>query len=133
MMDTATPRARAIALMREAITFLEATNHAQAILHLEQAIASATRPPFFDLHGLGGREAQERTYDPALGRAIGGALSVIGALLNKSGAVSIEEFAGALRSFAVVSGEDDYHEGTYLGCWAAMLREVADVGPQAGT
>ncbi len=58
MMDTATPRSRAIALMREAMTHLEAVDNAQAVLHLERAIDTAECPPLLNLDALGDREAK---------------------------------------------------------------------------
>lgn len=117
--------------MREAMRHLSSTDHAQALLHLERAIDTAERPPSSDPDALDASE-DEPPFDRSLARAIGGALAVIGTLLNKTGSVPIREFADALGVYSVVSAEHDRREGIYLGAWAAMLRELADERPQPG-
>lgn len=130
-MVTASTRESAIQLMREAMSRLSPVNHAQALIHLERAIDTAERPPSLNSEPADGSD-EELPGDQSLARAVGGALAVIGTLLNKSGTVPIGEFADALGYYAVVSAEHDSREGIYLGCWAAMLRELADEHPKSG-
>lgn len=63
--------------------------------------------------------------DPALVRAIGGALALFATLLARTGVAPVEEIANLLGIYAVVTGETERDEGLILGCWAGMLRDVA--------
>lgn len=55
--------------------------------------------------------------DAALVRAMGGALSILATLLSRRGIVDMSE---------VATSETDETEGWILGCWAGMLRDVAE-------
>jgi len=65
-------------------------------------------------------------------KAIGGALAVVGALLEKSGVATTEEFADALGIYATVSKSENADEGLALAYWAATLRDVADFRRKKG-
>jgi len=59
-------------------------------------------------------------------RAMGGALSLFATLLSRNGIIETGEVANLLGIFAVATGETDEAEGLILGCWAAMLRDLAE-------
>lgn len=64
--------------------------------------------------------------DAALVRAMGGALSIFATLLSRRGIVDMSEVANLLGIYAVATSEKDETEGWILGCWAGMLRDVAE-------
>jgi hypothetical protein len=59
-------------------------------------------------------------------RAMGGALSMFATLLSRNGSIETREVADLLGIYAVATSEVDKTEGLILGCWAAMLRDLAD-------
>ena len=64
--------------------------------------------------------------DAPLVRAMGGALSMFATLLARQGIVEMGEVANLLGIYAVATSEVDNEEGMILGCWAAMIRDVAE-------
>ena len=77
---------------------------------------SSNPPPEFD----------RLPQDAPLVRAMGGALSIFATLLARQGIVETEEVANLLGIYAVATSEVDNEEGMILGCWAAMIRDVAE-------
>ncbi|WP_236617641.1 hypothetical protein [Sphingobium ummariense] len=63
--------------------------------------------------------------DPALVRAMGGALAMFTALLARKGIATFEETANLLGIYAVTTAETSPEEGLILGCWGGMLRDFA--------
>lgn len=120
----------AVALMRAAMRSLGAarTNLNGADAHLQMAIdkASGVTPL-----GKGTSIEDEAAsldllkVDKTLVRAMGGALSLFATLLSRQGVVTSAEVGELLGIFAVVTGEEDRTEGLILGCWAAMIRDLA--------
>ena len=47
-------------------------------------------------------------------------------LLARQGIVEASEVANLLGIYAVATSEVDNEEGMILGCWAAMIRDVAE-------
>ena len=64
----------------------------------------------------------------ALVRAIGSALAVFATLMQRGGTVPLDEMARMLGIYSVVTSETSPQEGLLLGCWAAILRDAAQVG-----
>lgn len=64
--------------------------------------------------------------DGPIVRAMGGALAMFSAMLSRKGIVETAEVANLLGIYAVATSETDKAEGMILGCWAAMLRDVAE-------
>ena len=128
MMDTASTRERAIVLMREALALLDAAKAREVAVHLQMALDVADRiPPMKPGDELAEDDAGSRPIaaDPALVRAMGGALALFATLLARTGVAPVEEIARLLGIYAVVTGETERDEGLILGCWAAMLRDMA--------
>lgn len=124
MTEPTSPQERAIILMRAAMVMLEQADHAQAMLHLHSAIDAAKRPPFISTDG---DEPDDLwPMDRPLTRAIGGALAIVGTLLQRQEICTVQELADVFKFYAVVSGERDDREGLYLACWANVLIEVAN-------
>ena len=120
----------AVALMRAALRSLDAAridlNGADA--HLQLAIDKASGIASLDKGTNIEDEAASLdllTVDKTLVRAMGGALALFATLLSRQGVVSSAEVGELLGIFAVVTGEDDRTEGLILGCWAAMIRDLA--------
>src|SRR3546814_8817250 len=65
------------------------------------------------------------TADPALVRAIGGALTVFATLIARKGIESLQETAKLLGIYEVLTDEIAPDEALILGCWAGMLRDAA--------
>ncbi|WP_257558083.1 hypothetical protein [Sphingobium sp. CFD-2] len=63
--------------------------------------------------------------DAALVRAMGGALSILTTLLARQGLLRVSDVSELFGVYAVATSEIDDAEGQILGCWAAMLRDVA--------
>ncbi|ANI80348.1 MULTISPECIES: hypothetical protein [Pseudomonadota] len=72
------------------------------------------------------REFDRLLQDAPLVRAMGGALSMFATLLARQGIVEASEVANLLGIYAVATSEVDNEEGMILGCWAAMIRDVAE-------
>ncbi|MFB9047811.1 MULTISPECIES: hypothetical protein [Sphingomonadales] len=72
------------------------------------------------------REFDRLPQDAPLVRAMGGALSMFATLLARQGIVEMGEVANLLGIYAVATSEVDNEEGMILGCWAAMIRDVAE-------
>lgn len=64
--------------------------------------------------------------DAALVRAMGGALSIFATLLSRGGIADMSEIANLLGLYAVATSQTDEAEGWVLGCWAGMLKDVAE-------
>ncbi|UZW58070.1 hypothetical protein NUH86_22640 (plasmid) [Sphingobium sp. JS3065] len=64
--------------------------------------------------------------DAALVRAMGGALSIFATLLTRRGIADMSELADLLGLYAVATSQADEAEGMILGCWAGMLKDVAE-------
>src|SRR3546814_1734476 len=64
------------------------------------------------------------TADPALVRAIGGALTVFATLMARKGIESLEETANLLGIYAVLTDAIAPDAELILGCWAGMLRDA---------
>src|SRR3546814_4229856 len=67
--------------------------------------------------------------DPALGRAIGGALTVFATLMARKGIESLEETANLLGIYAVLTDEIAPDEALILGCWTSC--NCAEIGRAA--
>lgn len=72
------------------------------------------------------REFDRLLQDAPLVRAMGGALSMFATLLARQGIVEASEVANLLGIYAGATSEVDNEEGMILGCWAAMIRDVAE-------
>lgn len=131
MKDLASMRQRAIALMREAIALLDEAGEAHAAVHLQAAIDAAEPKaplkPGEELpdENLAVSAPASFRSDPALVRAMGGALALIATVMTRQGGVSLDEVADLLGMYAGVTNETSADEGLILACWVAMLRDVA--------
>ena len=56
--------------------------------------------------------------------ATGKAMALIGAMLERGGIVTAEEFGGLLAVFAVTVAEDEPEQGDILAVWASIIKEV---------
>lgn len=129
MNDPASSRRPAIALMREAISMLDEAGDSIAAVHLQMAIDVAER-------GTATGEGDELPdddadtpglrADPALVRAIGGALAVMATLLARQGGPPLDEVANLLGIYATVTKETSAEEALLIACWGAMLRDAAE-------
>lgn len=63
--------------------------------------------------------------DPAMVRAMGGALAVLAGMLEGKGVASVEEISNVLGIYSVITGETAPDEGLILACWAGILRDAA--------
>lgn len=132
MKDLASLRRRAIVLMREAIALLDEAGEEFAAIHLQTAIDAAERVVPARVgdelaEGEGdASEPQKLAADPALVRAIGGALAMMATLMARQGGVSVEELARLLGIYAVATKETSPDEGLIIACWGAILRDVAE-------
>ena len=63
--------------------------------------------------------------DPAMVRAMGGALAVLAGMLEGKGIASLEEISNVLGIYSVITGETAPDEGLILACWAGMIRDAA--------
>ena len=120
----------AVALMRTAMRSLDAarTNLNGADAHLQMAIDAASgAAPLSKGAGIEDEAASLDllTVDKTLVRAMGGALALFATILSRQGVVTAAEVGELLGIFAVVTGEEDRTEGLILGCWAAMIRDLA--------
>ena len=58
--------------------------------------------------------------------AIGKALAIVGALLQRAGVAEAEEFGHLLGTFAVITAETDPAEGDILAIWASIVKDSAE-------
>lgn len=118
---------RATDLMREALGLLNIANAGVAAGHLRTAIEVAGRiPPTTPGNNpTEGKGAGAIAADPSLIRAMGGALAMFTAILARNKIVSFGEAADLLGVYAVTTAETSDEEGLILGCWASMLRDLA--------
>lgn len=121
---------RPIALMREAISMLDQAGEDRAAVHLQMAIDVAERvPPMKRGDELPEDEIDtsppQFRADPALVRAVGGALAVLATLMGRQGGASIGEVADLLGIYAAVTDETSPKEGLLIAYWAGMLRDAA--------
>lgn len=133
MTDLDSLRHRAIAHMRAALALLDAAGEINAAGHLQMAhdVVSRTVPmPAADATPEDDPELPDLTADPALVRAIGGALAVFATLMSRGGVTPLDEIASTIGIYAVASSETSAQEGLILGCWGAMLREVAQMNDE---
>lgn len=133
MKDSASLRRRAVALMREAIAMLDEAREQVAAVHLQMAIDVVERiPPMKPGDELPDERfgpstsAPQLAADPALVRAIGGALAVFATLLARRGGSSVDEVADLLGIYALATQETSADEGLIIACWGAILRDVAE-------
>ena len=56
--------------------------------------------------------------------ATGKAMALIGAMLERGGIGTAEEFGGLLAVFAVTVAEDEPEQGDILAVWASIIKEV---------
>ncbi|MFD1103658.1 MULTISPECIES: hypothetical protein [Sphingobium] len=130
MTDKTALRGRAVALMAEALDLLDRAGEDAAAIYLQQAhdIAARLTALRADDAADPDRRSRERatSLDPALVKAIGGALAVVSAFLEKSGVATTDDFAQALGIYATVSRGENEDEGLALAYWAATLRDVAE-------
>ncbi len=118
-------RDRANTLMLDALTLLDDAGEFVAAAHLEQAIAVLDDPAPAE----GGERAMPELVapkDPAMARALGGALAVIGTVLHRSNVVEIDELARLLGIFAIITGENDPASGTLMAGWGGMMLELSE-------
>jgi len=120
----------AVALMRAAMRLLDSarTNLNGADAHLQMAIDAVSGvAPLDEGASIEDEPASLDllTVDKTLVRAMGGALALFATLLSRQGVVTAAEVGELLGIFAVVTGEEDRTEGLILGCWAAMIRDLA--------
>lgn len=133
MEDTENPSGaihEAVTLMRAALRSLDAarTNLNGADAHLQMAIDAASGvAPLGEGASIEDEAASLNllTVDKTVVRAMGGALALFATLLSRQGLVTSAEVGELLGIFAVVTGEEDRTEGLILGCWAAMIRDLA--------
>lgn len=76
-------------------------------------------------NGVADTEQPDGIADPALVRAMGGALAVFATLMARKGIAPLDEIANLIGIYAVVTGETAPDEGLILGCWGGMLRDAA--------
>ncbi|NBB42305.1 hypothetical protein [Sphingobium yanoikuyae] len=133
MKDLAPLRRRAIALMREAIVMLDEAREHRAANHLQAAIDAAERVSPMkpgDTLPDDSIDTPESTpqlaADPALVRAIGGALAVFATLMARQGGAPVDEVARLLGIYAAVTKERSDDEGLLVACWGAILRDFAE-------
>lgn len=123
-------RDRAAGLMRVALSLLDEAGEATAAAHLQAALdALAGAEPVEPDDDLMRQAAV--AADPSMVRAMGGALAVIGSLLEGKGVASMEEISNLLGIYAVITGETAPDEGLMIAYWAGTLREAAQ-GPANG-
>lgn len=124
-------RRRAIVLMRDALTLLDEAGESSAARNLQMALDMAERVPIMkpgdELPEDDPPVSPEMAAEPALVRAIGGALAVIATLMARKDIASVKEVAQLLGIYAVATTETSPDEGTIIACWGAILREVAGV------
>lgn len=131
MIDLDALRLRALALMRETLALLDAAGEQDAALHQRRAHDALARVAPVRRDDDAPAEAPdppELDSDPALVRAIGNAFAVFATLMQRGGPVPLDEMARILGIYAVVTSESSPQEGLLLGCWAAILRDAAQVG-----
>ncbi|WP_093085938.1 hypothetical protein [Sphingobium sp. AP50] len=57
--------------------------------------------------------------------AIGGALDIIAALMERAQVASVEEFASALGVYGKVTGETNPEAGAIIAQWTSTLHQLA--------
>ena len=119
--------------MREAIALLDAAKEDVAAVHLQMAIDLAERmAPMKPGDALPDDGANTPPFppqpaaDPALVRAIGGALAIFATLIARQGGPSVDETARLLGIYALATKETSADDGMIIACWGAMLRDIAD-------
>lgn len=127
MKDLDAVRRRALALMRETLALLDEAGEQDAALHQRRAHDTLARVPPVERDD-DAPKLPELGSDPALVNAIGNAFAVFATLMQRGGPVPLDEMARMLGIYAVVSSETSPQEGLLLGCWAAILRDAAQVG-----
>ena len=122
---TADHQKHAIFLMRQALAIVKSAGQAESLFRLSRAIELTERGFPQAVPHARATDPETASIDRTILRAMGGAIAVIGTLLDRAGAVRISELAEAMGLFAVVTAERDEREGLYLGGWAAILDELA--------
>lgn len=124
MTDAAPLREQAANLMRAALSMLdEARDETTATAYLQMALDSMTVGSSSKLDGNAPHGAV--LADPPMVRAMGGALAILGGLLEGKGLATVEEISNLLGLYAVITGETSPDEGLILACWAGTLRDAA--------
>lgn len=116
---------RAAGLMRVALAILdEVEGGISAAAHLQTALDMlADVEPVEPDEGLLRQAAL--AADPAIVRAMGGALAIIGTLMERKGPISVGEISDMLGIYGAITAEAASDEGLILSYWAATLRDVA--------
>lgn len=116
-------------LMREALSILDEAGESVAAAHLQAAIDTLAASGAGTRVGAAADVADRIVADPALVRALGGALAVFGTLMERKGIASLEEIANILGIYAVTTAESaSREEGLILGCLAAILKDAGPLG-----
>ena len=122
---TADHQKHALFLMRQALALVKSAGQLESLFHLSRAIELTERSCPQPATDAAATDSEIAAIDQTMLRAVGGAIAVIGTLLDRAGAVRISELAEAMSVFAVVTAERDEREGLYIGGWAALLDELA--------
>lgn len=132
MRGAASPGQRAIELMREAIILLDKAGEGLSAIHLQAAIDATGRGRSTGSEGEtmgangGAAPIEQLEADPALVRAIGGALAVMATIMARQGSATVGEVARLLGIYAVVTKEASPQEGLIIACWSAILGDAAE-------
>lgn len=128
MNEPSEKRARAIALMAEALALLDECGEDIAAGHLQFAHDIAARGGG-KRDGSSQDEASETpglAMDRAAVRALGGTFAVIASALARANIIPMRELADLLAIYATATAETDERQGLLIGCWAGILRDAAD-------
>ncbi len=115
---------RAAGLMRVALSLLDEAGDKVTAAHLQTALDLLAGVETVEPDDALLRQAAVAA-DPSIVRAIGGALAVLGGVLEGKGIASMEEISNLLGIYAVITGETTPDEGLILAFWAGTLREAA--------
>ncbi|WP_371422386.1 hypothetical protein [Tardiphaga sp.] len=124
MKDMHSMRRRALDHMEAAQALLIDAGESHAALHLQAAHDIVTR---IIRATPSANNRVEVDADPALVRAIGGALAVFATWMARGGIAPIDEIAGSLGIFAAAAAETSAEEGLIIGCWSAILHEASQM------
>lgn len=105
------------------MSILDTAGEATAAAHLQMASDTLARATPV--------EPDERVLshrgdgDPSIVRAMGGALAIIAALMERRGPTSVAEISDMLATYAAVTAETASDEGLIPAYWAATLRDAS--------
>lgn len=95
--------------------------------HLDHALAALEEALESDRSDRESPSAAAST-DPALVRAVGGVLAIIGTVLARSDVVPLGELARLFELYAAISTDDDPDVGTIVEAWSSMIANAAGQG-----